>query len=110
MKLEKLQERAGEAERLLKALASKPRLMILCELLEGERTVSELQQAVGLAMSAVSQHLAKLREAEIVATRREAQTIFYTLASGAAKTLLTALAEAFCRPAAAHPLKQRRLS
>ena len=66
MNLAKLQSRVGAAETLLKAMASEPRLLILCELAGGERTVTELQQAVGIAMSAVSQHLAKLREAEIV--------------------------------------------
>ena len=58
MNLDELQIRAGAAEKLLKAMASQPRLMILCELLKGERTVTALQQAVGLSMSAISQHLA----------------------------------------------------
>ncbi len=93
----------------MKAMASRPRLMILCELLGGERTVTELQQAVGLAMSAVSQHLAKLREAEIVETRRESQTIYYSLSSEAAKRLLSSLYEIYCsREPAAN--KQRRKS
>jgi ArsR family transcriptional regulator, virulence genes transcriptional regulator len=96
MKLEKLQSQAGRAERLLKAMASQPRLMILCELVQGERTVTELQQAVGIAMSAVSQHLAKLREAEVVATRRESQTIYYSLSSDAVKELLGSLYTIFC--------------
>ena len=71
MNLDELQIRADAAERLLKAMASQPRLMILCELLKGERTVTALQQAVGLSMSAISQHLARLRADELVATRRE---------------------------------------
>jgi ArsR family transcriptional regulator, virulence genes transcriptional regulator len=98
MKLENLQSQAGAAERLLKAMASRPRLMILCELLNGERTVTELQQAVGLAMSAVSQHLAKLREAEVVETRRESQTIYYSLSSDAVEELLNSLYSIFCAP------------
>ena len=106
MKLERLQTQAGEAENLLKAMASRPRLMILCELFAGERTVTELQGAVGLAMSAVSQHLARLREAEIVATRREAQTIYYSLSSAAAKDVLATLHQTFCAPKA----NQRRKS
>ena len=73
--------------------------MILCELLDGERTVTELHIAVGLAMSAVSQHLAKLREEGIVATRRESQTIYYSLASEAAEKMLAVLYEIFCAPA-----------
>ena len=106
MKLERLQTQAGEAENLLKAMASRPRLMILCERFAGERTVTELQGAVGLAMSAVSQHLARLREAEIVATRREAQTIYYSLSSAAAKDVLSTLHQTFCAPKA----NQRRKS
>lgn len=107
MKLEELQSQAAEAELLLKAMASQPRLMILCELLGGERTVTELQRAVGLAMSAVSQHLAKLREAEIVSTRRELQTIYYSLSSEAAKTLLSALYDIFCGPLAVRAKRKR---
>lgn len=94
----------------MKAMASRPRLMILCELLGGERTVTELQQAVGLAMSAVSQHLAKLREAEIVETRRESQTIYYSLSSEAARRILSSLYEIYCGPGAAANNKQRRKS
>ena len=96
MKLESLQTQAGRAERLLKAMASRPRLMILCELVGGEHTVTELQHAVGIAMSAVSQHLAKLREAEIVTTRRESQTIYYSLSSDAVRQLLNSLYTIFC--------------
>jgi DNA-binding transcriptional ArsR family regulator len=96
MKLERLQARAAEAERLLEAMASRPRLLILCELLDGERTVTELQQAVGIAMSAVSQHLAKLREANIVEFRRVSQTIRYSLSSEAARALLGSLYDIFC--------------
>ena len=94
-----MQLRAGAAEKLLKAMASQPRLMILCELLKGERTVTELHQAVGLSMSAMSQHLARLREDELVATRRESQTIHYSLASEPAKTMIGTLYELFCSPA-----------
>lgn len=107
MKLEKLQARSGEAERLLKAMASRPRLMILCELIDSERTVTQLQQAVGIAMSAVSQHLAKLCEAGVVEFRREAQTIYYSLASDRAKTLLGSLYDIF-RPVRAGAKSAKR--
>lgn len=110
MKLEKLQTQAAEAETLLKAMASRPRLMILCELLGRERTVTELQRAVGLAMSAVSQHLAKLRDAKIVETRRNSQTIYYSLSSGAAETILHSLYEVFCGPNRPETNKQGRLT
>ncbi len=99
MNLDELQIRAEAAERLLKAMASQPRLMILCELLKGERTVTALQQAVGLSMSAISQHLARLRADELVATRRESQTIHYSIASEPAKTVIETLYELFCSPA-----------
>jgi len=110
MQIRQLQASAAQAEGLMKAMASRPRLMILCELVGGERTVTELQQAVGLAMSAVSQHLAKLREAEIVETRRESQTIYYSLSSKPARRLLSTLYEIYCGPGAAANNKQRRTS
>lgn len=105
-----MQASAAEAESLMKAMASRPRLMILCELLAGERTVTELQLAAGLAMSAVSQHLAKLREAEIVATRRELQTIYYSLSSEPARRLLASVYEIYCGPASAASKQPRRVS
>jgi DNA-binding transcriptional ArsR family regulator len=99
MNLDELQIRAGAAEKLLKAMASQPRLMILCELLKGERTVTALHQAVGLSMSAISQHLARLRADELVSTRRESQTIHYSIASEPVKVLIGTLYELFCSPA-----------
>jgi len=93
-----MQLNAAAAEALLKAMASEARLMILCELLEGERTVTELHEAVQLSMSAVSQHLAKLREENLVATRRESQTVYYSLASDAAERVLATLHDIFCAP------------
>jgi ArsR family transcriptional regulator, virulence genes transcriptional regulator len=98
MKLENLQLKAGEAERLLKAMASRPRLMILCELLKGERTVTALHESVGLSMSAMSQHLARLRADELVSTRRESQTIFYSLADDGATRMLETLYSIYCSP------------
>ncbi len=82
-----LTAKAAEATRLLTALANESRLAILCQLVE----------AVGLSQSALSQHLAKLRTAGIVATRRDAQTIYYRLASKAAGSVMTTLAEIYCR-------------
>ncbi len=98
MYLEDLKLRAGAAEALLKAMASRPRLMILCELLKGEQTVTALHRSVGLSMSAMSQHLARLRADDLVATRRESQTVYYSLASANAAKILDALYEAFCTP------------
>lgn len=95
--LEALQPRAAQAEAFLKAMANRHRLMILCELHKGERCVTQLQAAVGLAQSALSQHLAKLREEAIVKTRRQSQTIFYSLADRNAARLIALLYEAYCR-------------
>ena len=92
-----LTAKAAEATRLLAALANESRLAILCELVEGERSVGKLVEVVGLTQSALSQHLAKLRATGIVATRRDAQTIYYRLASKAAGSVMTTLAEIYCR-------------
>ncbi len=90
------QASAGEAAKLLRALGNERRLMILCQLSDGERSVGELLPAVGLSQSALSQHLAVLREEGIVATRREAQTIRYRIAEPAALKVVATLAEIFC--------------
>jgi DNA-binding transcriptional ArsR family regulator len=91
-----LNAKVAEAARLLTALANRHRLAILCALVEGERSVGALVDAVGLAQSALSQHLAKLRAAGIVATRRDAQTIYYRLASAAAGRIMKTLADIYC--------------
>lgn len=91
-----LTAKANEAAQLLTALANQHRLAILCELVEGERSVGALVPAVGLSQSALSQHLAKLRAAGIVATRRNAQMIYYRLASDAAGSVMTTLAQIYC--------------
>ncbi len=92
---------------MLRALANERRLAILCELVDGERSVGDLVAAVGLQQSALSQHLAKLRAAGIVATRREAQTIYYRLADPAAGTIMSSLADIYCRPAKPKRRSQR---
>ncbi len=103
MNLDDLKIKAEAAESLLKAMASRPRLMILCELLKGPQTVTALHRSVGLSMSAMSQHLARLRADDLVATRRESQTIYYSLASENAAKMLDALYQAFCAPDVAQP-------
>lgn len=87
---------ADQAAALLKALAHPARLLVLCRLVEGESRVGELQPLTGLSMSALSQHLAVLREMELVTTRRESQTIHYALAPGPALGVLDALHAAYC--------------
>jgi DNA-binding transcriptional ArsR family regulator len=96
-----LEARAGEAARLLRLLAHEKRLLVLCLLAgAGELNVGEMVQAVGLSQSALSQHLALLREDGLVATRREAQTIYYRLADPKAAELLAVLHRLYCAPEA----------
>ncbi|MEI7932364.1 MAG: metalloregulator ArsR/SmtB family transcription factor [Alphaproteobacteria bacterium] len=94
--LAEFQASAGRAAALLKALGNERRLMILCQLTEGERSVGALQPKSGLSQSALSQHLAVLREDGVVATRREGQTIFYRIADPAVLGVLATLAEIYC--------------
>jgi len=93
-----MEQHAEEAAALLKALAHPARLLVLCRLVEGECSVSEFQPLVGLSMSALSQHLSVLRELDLVATRRESQTIYYSLVEGPAVAVLDALYTAYCAP------------
>jgi DNA-binding transcriptional ArsR family regulator len=95
-------EMAQHAERaagFLKLMANPHRLMILCHLLESELSVSELNAHLPLSQSALSQHLAVLRNAGLVSTRRDQQTIFYSLASEEVRAVMATLYEQFCRPA-----------
>jgi DNA-binding transcriptional ArsR family regulator len=90
-------ERAQEAEDLLKRMANKNRLMVLCVLAEGdELSVGQLNERVPLSQSALSQHLSVLREAGLVKTRRESQTIYYTLGDGRTEIILQSLYKVFC--------------
>jgi len=98
MQLEELAPRAAEAEAFLKAMANRYRLMILCQLHQGEKSVTTLQGGVGLSQSALSQHLARLREDDLVKTRRESQTIFYSLATPNVSELITLLYRLYCGP------------
>jgi DNA-binding transcriptional ArsR family regulator len=91
-----MREHAGDATRLLKALANESRLMVLCLLSEGERSVGELNAELDLSQSALSQHLALLRSDALVSTRRDAQTIYYRLADGPAQEIMATLHRIFC--------------
>ena len=86
-----LEAHAASAARLMKLMANEQRLILLCRLGEGECSVGDLAAYVGLAQSAASQHLAKLRAEGVVATRREGQTIFYRLADPAAVRVIDTL-------------------
>lgn len=87
---------AADAARLLRALANEKRLMLLCTLVEGEKSVGELNVEVDLSQSALSQHLAVLRADGLVSTRREAQTIYYSLADGPAHRIIATLHGIYC--------------
>jgi len=92
------EESAGKAATLLRLLGNEKRLMVLCQLADEELSVSVLQARVGLSQSALSQHLALLREQGAVTTRRESQTIYYRIADHAALRVIQTLAELFCPP------------
>lgn len=93
-----LQESAGKAARMLRLLGNEHRLLVLCLLADGEKHVGALQEEVGLSQSALSQHLAKLREDGLVATRRESQTIHYRIADPDVVRLIETLADIYCPP------------
>lgn len=100
---------AAAAEGMLKALANRHRLMILCRLIEGERSVGELAEFLGLRDSTVSQHLALLRKDGLVSTRREGQTIWYAVESNAARRLVGTLYDVYCgRGAGCEPRRSQR--
>ena len=98
--LEQLMElgaQAQEAAGLLKVMANECRLLVLCHLsASGELSVGQLADRIGLSQSALSQHLARLREEQLVATRKEAQTVYYRLCNPKAERLLALLHELFC--------------
>ena len=96
MEIHALKEKSAQASRLLKSLANDRRLLILCHLSENEKSVGELERLVDLSQSALSQHLARLRRDHLVQTRREAQTIFYSIASTEAKAVLQTLHRLYC--------------
>jgi DNA-binding transcriptional ArsR family regulator len=97
-KITELDQRAKEASELLSAMANEKRLMILCHLLDGETTVTDLADLVDMNQSALSQQLAKLRALRLVETRREAQKIFYRLASQEVEQILQTLYGIYCDP------------
>jgi DNA-binding transcriptional ArsR family regulator len=88
---------ARAASRFLKALSNQNRLLLLCLLAEGEKSVSELEAALGLRQPAISQQLARLRADELVAARRAGKSIHYSLASEEARRMMVLLYELFCQ-------------
>ena len=98
MKISELDKMAREASELLTAMANEKRLMILCHLLDGETNVNDLAGLVGMNQSALSQQLAKLRALKMVETRREAQQVYYRVASEEVERVLKTLYGIYCDP------------
>jgi len=95
--LRELEENARHAAGLLKAMSNPSRLVILCQLAQGERSVGELERAVGLSQSGISQHLGVLRRQSVVRSRRVRQTMLYSLGNREVAALMTTLHQLFCR-------------
>ncbi|MBS0246662.1 MAG: winged helix-turn-helix transcriptional regulator [Proteobacteria bacterium] len=95
--LDRMALNAKRASEFLKALAHESRLMILCILAEGEKSVSELEDILSLRQPTVSQQLARLRGDGLVSTRRDGKTIYYSLASEEARVVIGAVYDVFCR-------------
>ncbi|WP_139838641.1 ArsR/SmtB family transcription factor [Pseudoruegeria aquimaris] len=92
-----MQARAEQAAALLKALSHEGRLMILCNLVEGEKSVSELEARLGTRQAAVSQQLARLRQEGLVRTRREGKAIYYSIADDRARRTVELMYQMYCR-------------
>lgn len=100
---EAMQLAADEACELLKAMSNRHRLLILCQLVEGEKSVGQLAEFLGIRDSTVSQHLALLRKDRLIAGRRDGQTIWYRIESGSARNVVEVLYATFCARADAKP-------
>lgn len=96
MVLEDMEQNVDRASSLLQAMSNPKRLLVLCILAEGERSVGQLAERVGLSQSALSQHLARLRDDGFVQTRREAQTIYYSVVGDEVEAVLHALHGLYC--------------
>ncbi len=93
-----LEANAHEASRLLTAMGNPKRLLVLCNLLDGKKSVGELAAIVGLSQAALSQHLGKMRALDLISPRRDGQTIYYQLASREAREVLKTLYRLYCTP------------
>ena len=91
-----LEAHAGEVAAILDAMANPKRLVVMCTLMSGERSVGELAELVNLSPAALSQHLGKMRALRLVATRRDGQTIYYSLASPEVRAVLDTLYKVYC--------------
>ena len=91
-----MEQNVHDASVLLKALSNECRLLILCNLLDGEKSVSELNQRIDLSQSALSQHLARLRRGNLVKVRKQAQTVYYRIASDEAEQVIGLMHKLYC--------------
>ena len=98
-----MQGQSANASKLLKALANPQRLRILCLLIEREMTVGQINEQIELSQSALSQHLAILREKELVTTRKLAQTVFYRVQDGPVTAIIQTLHDLYCPSNASEP-------
>jgi ArsR family transcriptional regulator len=96
MNIQRLRDNAGEAERLLKTLSNPDRLLLLCQLSQGELNVGELEQQLGIHQPTLSQQLGVLRREGLVETRRDGKMIYYRVSSGPALTVIGTLYQLFC--------------
>jgi len=103
---DRMQASADAASDLLKALANRHRLLILCQLIEQERSVGELAEFLGIRDSTVSQHLALMRRDGLLLARRDGQTIWYSISSAPARALLETLYGIYCAQPAVRPQTQ----
>ena len=110
VQMDLLRSSAGDATRFLKALANQNRLLILCHLIDGEKSVGELERAIGLRQPTLSQQLARLRSSELVRTRRDAKSIYYSIADGDIRAVLQVLYGKFCAPRAATAPRRTRIN
>ena len=101
LEMDAMRDAADSACALMKVLANPDRMLLLCQLAEGEKNVGELQQALGIVQPTLSQQLAVLREEELVETRREGKNIYYRIASPQALAVLKVLYQQYCTPARA---------
>ena len=98
LELSQMQAGAGQACKLMKVLANADRLMILCQLSQGEKRVGELEEILGIVQPTLSQQLTVLRDEELVTTRRDGKNIYYQIASPQALAVMNVLFEQFCGP------------
>lgn len=96
--LDKMKASASNACRLMKVLSNPDRLMLLCQLSQGEKRVGELEEILGIVQPTLSQQLTVLREEELVTTRRDGKNIYYQIASPQALAVMNVLFEQFCGP------------